>query len=167
MGSHAKAASRAVDHAHDGAHAHEGAHAVAHPHDNHTVKHEVFNGVSTKDVPSAAWCWSEVSKRSIVLSGVIGGLFLLAMLFGNHKGHVEDIWLIGLAVLVLLGTAKWAMGSRGKVKTTVTARNKPADHQEPDWAADQLNRTGAYANLTPEQAGALNHNYQRTETVQN
>ena len=167
MGSHAKAAYRAVDNAQDGEHAHEGAHAVAHPHDNHTVKHEVFNGVSTKDVPSAAWGWSELSKRSIVLSGVIGGLFLLAMLFGNHKGHVEDIWLIGLAVLVLLGTAKWAMGSRGKVKTTVTARNKPADHQEPDWAADQLNRTGAYANLTPEQAGALNHNYQRTETVQN
>lgn len=161
MGSHAKAASPAVDHAHDGAH------AVAHPHDNHTVKHEVFNGVSTKDVPSAAWGWSELSKRPVVLSGVIGGLFLLGMLFGNHKGHVEDIWLIVLAVLVLLGTAKWAIGPRGKVKTTVTARNKPAGHQEPDWAADQLNRTGAYANLTPEQAGALNHNYQRTETVQN
>ena len=109
MGSHAKAASPAVDHAHDGAHAHGGAHAVAHPHDNHTVKHEVFNGVSTKDVPSAAWGWSELSKRSVVLSGVIGGLFLLGMLFGNHKGHVEDIWLIVLAVLVLLGTAKWAM----------------------------------------------------------
>ncbi|WP_295643317.1 DUF2631 domain-containing protein [uncultured Corynebacterium sp.] len=167
MGSHAKAASRAVDHDHDVPHAHEGAHAVAHPHDHHTVKHEVFDGVSTKDVPSAAWGWSELSKRSIIISGVIGGLFLLGMLFGNHRGNVENIWLIGLAILVFLGTAKWAIGPRGKVKNTVTAHNKPVGHVEPEWAADQLNRTGAYANLTPEQAGALNHNYQRTETVQN
>ncbi|MCX2163043.1 MULTISPECIES: DUF2631 domain-containing protein [Corynebacterium] len=167
MGSHAKATSEAVAIDHDGAHDHSGAHAVAHPHDNHTVKHEVFNGVSTKDVPSAGWGWSELSKRSIILAGLIGGLFLLGMLFGNHRGNVENIWLIGLAILVFAGTAKWAMGSRGKVKKTVTARNKPVGHIEPDWAADQLNRTGVYANLTPEQSAALNHNYKSTETVQN
>lgn len=158
MGTHSKAtAVRAVDHDHD----------VAHSHDSHAKKPEVFNGVSTADVPSAAWGWSELKKRSIILAGVLGGLFLLAMLFGNHKGNVENIWLIGLAVLVFLGTLKWAIGSRGKVKTTVTARNKPVGHVEPDWAADQLNRTGAYANLTPEQAGALNHNFQQTETAAN
>lgn len=32
--------------------------------------------------------------------GVIIILALLAMLFGNHEGNVENIWLIGLAVLV-------------------------------------------------------------------
>ena len=33
---------------------------------------------------------------------VIPILFLLAMLFGNHQGKLEDIWLIGIAAFLVL-----------------------------------------------------------------
>ena len=32
---------------------------------------------------------------------MVSALALLAMICGNHEGRVEDIWLIGLAVLLL------------------------------------------------------------------
>jgi hypothetical protein len=32
--------------------------------------------------------------------GIFIILFLLGMLRGNHIGHVEDIWLIGMALVV-------------------------------------------------------------------
>ncbi|GAB3172677.1 hypothetical protein GCM10027259_09940 [Micromonospora palomenae] len=32
---------------------------------------------------------------------MLSALALLAMLCGNHEGRVEDIWLVGLAVLLL------------------------------------------------------------------
>jgi hypothetical protein len=33
---------------------------------------------------------------------IIPILFLLAMLFGNHRGKLEDIWLVGFAVLMVV-----------------------------------------------------------------
>jgi hypothetical protein len=33
---------------------------------------------------------------------IIPIVFLIAMVFGNHKGKLEDIWLIGLAAVLLL-----------------------------------------------------------------
>ncbi|MEU5939279.1 DUF2631 domain-containing protein [Micromonospora sp. NPDC047548] len=35
------------------------------------------------------------------IGAVLSALALLAMLCGNHEGRVEDIWLIGLALLLL------------------------------------------------------------------
>ncbi|MEU1885792.1 DUF2631 domain-containing protein [Micromonospora sp. WMMD987] len=35
------------------------------------------------------------------IGAVVSALALLAMLCGNHEGKVEDIWLVGLAVLLL------------------------------------------------------------------
>ncbi|HIW96240.1 MAG TPA: DUF2631 domain-containing protein [Candidatus Corynebacterium gallistercoris] len=122
----------------------------------HTKEAEVYNGVSTADVPSAAWGWSELSRRSIVISGVIGGLFLLGMLFGNHEGNVENIWLIGLAVVTLVGTALFVIRPKGTQRRTVTAHNKPLDHVEPQWAADQRNLTGVYSQLSDDQLRAWN-----------
>jgi hypothetical protein len=29
-------------------------------------------------------------------------IFLVAMLFGNHRGRIEDVWLIGISVAVVL-----------------------------------------------------------------
>lgn len=123
---------------------------------SHAKEAEVYNGVSTADVPSAAWGWSALTKRAVVISGVCGGLFLLAMLFGNHEGNVENIWLVVLAALVFIGTAITAWGLPGKQVTKVTAHNKPVGHVEPNWTADQRNLTGAYEKLSDEELLAWN-----------
>lgn len=123
---------------------------------HHSKEAEVYNGVSTADVPSAAWGWSELPRRGIITAGVIGGLFLLGMLFGNHKGNVENIWLIVLAVVVFLGLGLWLATPNFKQRKTVTARNKPEGHIEPVWSADQLNLTGAYSNLSDDELRAQN-----------
>lgn len=126
----------------------------------HALEVEEYNGVSTADVPSAAWGWSELPRRGIIISGVIAGLFLLGMLFGNHRGNVENIWLVGFAAAVLIGTLIWAVRPQGKQVERLTAHNKPVGHIEPNWTEDQLNMTGAYADLTDDQLRAWNHDPQ-------
>ena len=120
-------------------------------------KEEIYNGVSTSDVPSAQWGWSGMSKRSLQIAGWISVLFLLGMLFGNHPGNVENIWLVAIAALFAIGLLWHAFSPQGKQVRTVTAHNKAAGHVEPDWSADQLNGTGAYANLTDSQMASCNH----------
>ncbi|MEU4771817.1 DUF2631 domain-containing protein [Micromonospora sp. NPDC023644] len=41
-------------------------------------------------------------RKSGRIGAVVSALALLAMLCGNHEGRVENIWLVGLAVLLLL-----------------------------------------------------------------
>ncbi len=62
---------------------------------------EHFAGVDTAEVPSAAWGWSRINYRTWHYAGAFGILLLLAMLRGNHVGHVEDWFLIGFAALSL------------------------------------------------------------------
>lgn len=123
---------------------------------DHEAKVKVYNGVSTLDVPSAFWGWSALTKRSVVLSGILGGLFMLLMLHGNHHGNVENIWLIVLAVGTFVGTAWLAIEPTAQQRKTVTARNKPVGHVEPVWTADQQELTGVYADLSDEELLALN-----------
>ena len=48
------------------------------------------------------WGWhGEMGKWGRRLA-IIPILFLLAMIFGNHRGKLEDIWLIGIALLLVL-----------------------------------------------------------------
>ncbi|WP_225723451.1 MULTISPECIES: DUF2631 domain-containing protein [Corynebacterium] len=123
---------------------------------SHKKEAEVHNGVSTDDVPSAAWGWSALSTRAMATAGICGGLFLLAMLFGNHHGNVENIYLIVLAVVCFIGTTIMVTGLPGKQSTRLHANNKPVGHIEPNWSADQKNLTGAYADLSDEELLALN-----------
>ncbi|RAV31583.1 DUF2631 domain-containing protein [Corynebacterium heidelbergense] len=130
-------------------------HAAA-AHGGHEQHYEVFDNVSEAEVPSARWGWSMLKKRGVIIAGLLGGLFLLAMLFGNHKGNVENYWLIGLAIVTFLGTLWVAFQPTLTQKQTVTARNQPVGHVEPEWARDQHNLTGVYAKLTREELAALN-----------
>lgn len=125
---------------------------------SHAKKVEIYNNVSTEDVPSAAWGWSALSRRAVAISGICGGLFLLAMLFGNHKGNVENIYLIGTAVFVFIGTAIVTFQPKLTQRQTVTSHNKPIGHVEPEWTAQQINMTGIYANLSEAERRALNVN---------
>ena len=93
--------------------------------DGHTTKEIVVDGISSLDEPSVEWGWH---KHSVKIGWAVGGffvLFLLGMLFGNHIGHVEDIWLIALAVILLI----WMASSmRPKKAKPVRVFEVPSDH---------------------------------------
>ena len=81
-----------------------------------TTEVERHTGVDTADVPSAAWGWSGDAPRLWHVVGVLMALFLLAMIDGNHVGHVEDYTLAGFAVLILIVTGRdWYLRRRGLI----------------------------------------------------
>jgi hypothetical protein len=60
--------------------------------DAHPVEHE----------RPEEWGWhGEMGKWGRRLA-IIPIVFLVAMVFGNHRGKLEDIWLIGFAALMVL-----------------------------------------------------------------
>lgn len=126
---------------------------MAHEH----KKEEIYDGVSTLDVPNAKWGWSALSESTLQKAGWISVAFLIAMLWGNHPGNVENIWLIAIAAIFAIGLLWRAFSPKGKQVRTVTAHNKPLGHVEPEWTRDQLEGTGVYANLTESQMRAWNH----------
>jgi hypothetical protein len=75
---------------------------------------ERHTGVDVEEVPSAHWGWSKENHRAIQIGGILAGLFMLAMLRGNHVGHVEDIFLIGFAAVIFLVVIRdWWLRRRG------------------------------------------------------
>lgn len=117
---------------------------------------QVYNGVSEADVPSAKLGWSELTPKTIQIAGWISVLFLIGYNFGNHRGHVETIWLITIAVLIAVGLILFALRPELSQVRTLTAHNKPEGHVEPNWTHDQQALTGRYAELTDSQLRALN-----------
>lgn len=123
---------------------------------SHKIEPEVHNGVSTLDEPSAAWGWHNIGRGAIQIAGWISVAFLLGMNVGNHRGHVETIWLCSIAALIAIGLLIQLFQPKLSQVRTVTAHNKPAGHVEPNWTYDQLTLTGTHANLTEGQLRAQN-----------
>jgi hypothetical protein len=73
---------------------------------------ERSSGVDVADVPSANWGWSKINHRGWRITGLLIFGFLLLMLRGNHVGHVEDLYLIGFAALVLFFVVRDWWGRR-------------------------------------------------------
>jgi hypothetical protein len=73
---------------------------------------DIYDGVDPAEVPSAAWGWSRINVRTWHAVGIFGVLFLLAMLRGNHVGHVEDNFLIGFAAVGLFALIRDMWGRR-------------------------------------------------------
>ena len=81
-----------------------------------TTEVERHTGVDTADVPSAAWGWSGDAPRLWHVVGVLMAAFLLAMIDGNHVGHVEDYTLAAFAGLILIVTGRdWFLRRRGRI----------------------------------------------------
>jgi hypothetical protein len=75
---------------------------------------ERYTGVDVEDVPSAEWGWSKENHTAIHIGGLLSAAFLLAMLHGNHTGHVEDFFLIGFATLIIIAVVRdWWLRRRG------------------------------------------------------
>lgn len=78
---------------------------------------ERHTGVDVEEVPSAKWGWSKENPRLIRIGGILSALFMLAMMHGNHVGHVEDVFLVFFAVLILGIVARdWWMRRRGWIR---------------------------------------------------
>ena len=123
---------------------------------SHKPAPQVFDGVSTEDVPSAGFGWSRISRSGVQIAGWVSVIFLVAYNFGNHKGHVETVWLAVLAIVIALGLVLFALRPNLSQVRTVTARNQPVGHVEPDWAYDQKTVSGTYAELNDGELRALN-----------
>lgn len=70
------------------------------------------DGVDEAEVPSARWGWSRINHRSWYITGFFIFGLLLAMLRGNHVGHVEDIYCVGFALVVLFILVRDLWGRR-------------------------------------------------------
>lgn len=73
-----------------------------HPADQHSTGHGVDPaGVDPNEEPSAGWGWHGSFPVAGPIAGWFTALALFAMLIGNHQSRIEDIWLIGLGLLLV------------------------------------------------------------------
>ena len=78
---------------------------------------ERHTGVDVEDVPSAEWGWSAENYKWIHIGGLLSAGFLLAMVHGNHVGHIEDGFLIFFAALLLIVVGRdWWLRRRGWIR---------------------------------------------------
>ncbi|HEY1839934.1 MAG TPA: DUF2631 domain-containing protein [Mycobacterium sp.] len=73
---------------------------------------ERSDAVDVADVPSANWGWSKINDHNWRVTGLVIFLLLLAFLHDNHVGHVEDLWVLGFAVLALFFVVRDWWGRR-------------------------------------------------------
>jgi hypothetical protein len=59
--------------------------------------------VDPEDEPSVAWGWHGGFPRGTLIAGWFSVVALLLMIIGNHEGHIEDIYLVGTAIVVAFG----------------------------------------------------------------
>lgn len=53
--------------------------------------------------PHSEWGWNGSFPRGGTAAGVFCIIALLTMLIGNHTGRIEDLYLVGFALLLLGG----------------------------------------------------------------
>ncbi|RZS34708.1 uncharacterized protein DUF2631 [Herbihabitans rhizosphaerae] len=60
--------------------------------------------VDPQDEPSAEWGWHGTFPRATRVAGWITAIVCFLFLIGNHRGNVENLWLIftGAGLIVLL-----------------------------------------------------------------
>lgn len=73
---------------------------------------ELAHVSETDDEPSAEWGWHGTFPRGEVIAGWFSVVALLAMTIGNHTGRVEDVWLVGIALVMALGLIRHSMRKR-------------------------------------------------------
>ena len=69
------------------------------------------------NAPSARFGWHGEGLKTFKIAGVVSIVALLVMMIGNHEGHIEDLFLLGFALLLafilirgeILGRRKWAI----------------------------------------------------------
>lgn len=66
---------------------------------------EIVQRGADEDVPDphSEWGWNGSFPRGGLIAGVFCIIALLSMLIGNHTGRIEDIYLVGFAVILAFG----------------------------------------------------------------
>lgn len=107
------AGGRAVEHAQGHVAGHSQEHALEQPQGHvvehaqghaveHSAEHAPVRPYDPMAEPSAEWGWHGTFPRLARLGGWAIAAILLFMLIGNHRGRVEDVWLVGLAAIVVI-----------------------------------------------------------------
>jgi Protein of unknown function (DUF2631) len=65
-------------------------------------QHSTHYGADPDREPSADWGWHGTFPRAGPIAGWFTAFALFAMLIGNHRGHTEDVYLIGLGSLLVV-----------------------------------------------------------------
>lgn len=60
--------------------------------DEHPVQHE----------RPEEWGWHGEMGKFGRVGAVIATLFLLTLMIGNHQGRVEDLWILGIALVMII-----------------------------------------------------------------
>jgi hypothetical protein len=68
--------------------------------------------VDPRDEPSAEWGWHGTFPKAIRVAGWLTAIAMLLMLIGNHRGHIEDIYLIATAAVIVLALIRDRIRSR-------------------------------------------------------
>ena len=58
--------------------------------------------VDPHDEPSAEWGWHGTFPKATRIAGWLTAIAMLLMLIGNHRGRIEDIYLVATAVAIIL-----------------------------------------------------------------
>jgi hypothetical protein len=58
------------------------------------------SAVDPQDEPSAEWGWHGSFPKGKVAGGVVTIILLIAFMFGPYQSRTQDLWLIGLALIV-------------------------------------------------------------------
>ncbi|HJE12078.1 MAG TPA: DUF2631 domain-containing protein, partial [Corynebacterium glutamicum] len=66
------------------------------------------------------------------------------------------IWLLVITALLVIGLLIHLFEPKLSQVRTITSRNKPVGHVEPDWTYDQATLTGTWGNLTDSQLRSVN-----------
>ncbi|ACY21364.1 hypothetical protein Gbro_2115 [Gordonia bronchialis DSM 43247] len=66
------------------------------------------------DAPSARFGWHGVGMKTSYIAAVFCALALVAMIIGNHHGHIEDIYLIGFAAVLIYFVVRGVVMNRNK-----------------------------------------------------
>ena len=67
-----------------------------------TTKNTAVSAVDPADEPSAEWGWHGEFPKVTRATGWISVAVLLVFLIGNHRGRVEDLWLVGMALVLVV-----------------------------------------------------------------
>ena len=76
--------------------------AVARTDPHSADQHPTHHGVDPDREPSADWGWHGTFPRAGPIAGWFTAFALFAMLIGNQRSHVEDVYLIGLGTLLVV-----------------------------------------------------------------
>lgn len=68
--------------------------------------------VDPEDEPSVEWGWHGGFPRGTVIAGVVSSIILLLLMVGPYQSQTQDLWLIGIAAIILLAIIGQAVRKR-------------------------------------------------------